>query len=35
MASLSSTLLTSEQYLEIDRKAEYKREYYQGEMLPM
>lgn len=35
MASLSSTLLTAEQYLEIDREAEYNREYYQGEMLPM
>lgn len=35
MASLSSTLLTPEQYLEIERKAEYKNEYYQGEMRPM
>jgi Uma2 family endonuclease len=35
MASLSNTLLTPEQYLEIERKAVYKSEYYQGEMLPM
>lgn len=35
MASLSSTLLTPEQYLEIERKAEYKSEYYRGEMFAM
>jgi Uma2 family endonuclease len=29
------TLITPEQYLEIERKAEYRSEYYQGEMFPM
>ena len=29
------TLITPEQYLEIERKAEYKSEYYQGEMFAM
>ena len=29
------TYLTPEQYLEIERKAEFKSEYYQGEMFPM
>jgi Uma2 family endonuclease len=29
------SLLTPEQYLEIERKAEYKSEYYRGEMFAM
>ena len=32
MSTLPPTFLTPEQYLEIERKAEYKSEYYQGEM---
>ena len=32
MATHPKTLLTPEQYLEIERKAEFKSEYYQGEM---
>jgi Uma2 family endonuclease len=35
MSSLPATLLTPEQYLEIERKAEYKSEYYRGEMFAM
>jgi len=35
MATHSKTLLTPEQYLEIERKAEFKSEYYQGEMFAM
>lgn len=35
MSTLSKTYLTPEQYLEIERKAEYKSEYYQGEMFAM
>ena len=35
MAMHSKTLLTPEQYLEIERKAEFKSEYYQGEMFAM
>ena len=32
MSSLPATFLTPEQYLEIERKAEYKSEYYRGEI---
>lgn len=32
MSTQSKTFLTPEQYLEIERKAEYKSEYYRGEM---
>ena len=32
---MSKTLLTPEQYLAIEREAEYKSEYFQGEMLAM
>jgi Uma2 family endonuclease len=35
MATQPKTLLTPEQYLEIERKAEFKSEYYQGEMFAM
>ena len=35
MATQSKTFLTPEQYLEIERKAEFKSEYYQGEMFLM
>jgi Uma2 family endonuclease len=35
MATHPKTLLTPEQYLEIERKAEFKSEYYQGEMFLM
>ncbi len=35
MSTLAKTLLTPEQYLEIERKAEFKSEYYQGEMFAM
>jgi Uma2 family endonuclease len=35
MATLTKTYITPEQYLEIERKAEFKSEYYQGEMFLM
>jgi Uma2 family endonuclease len=35
MSSQPKTFLTPEQYLEIERSAEYKSEYYQGEMFAM
>src|ERR1035437_1720136 len=35
MATPSKTFLTPEQYLAIERKAEFKSEYYQGEMFAM
>src|ERR1039458_1738935 len=35
MATQPKTHLTPEQYLEIERKAEFKSEYYQGEMFAM
>ena len=35
MSTLSKPHLTPEQYLEIERKAEFKSEYYQGEMFAM
>src|ERR1017187_5873973 len=35
MSTLPKTYLTPEQYLEIERKAEFKSEYYQGEMFAM
>ena len=35
MSTLSKTFLTPQQYLEIEREAEYKSEYYQGEMIAM
>jgi Uma2 family endonuclease len=35
VASLPKSYLTPEQYLEIERKAEYKSEYYDGEMFAM
>src|ERR1022692_3691660 len=35
MATRPKTHLTPEQYLEIERKAEFKSEYYQGEMFAM
>jgi len=35
MSTLSKSYLTEEQYLEIERKAEFKSEYYQGEMFAM
>jgi Uma2 family endonuclease len=35
MSTLPKTYLTPEQYLEIERKAEYKSEYYRGEMFAM
>jgi Uma2 family endonuclease len=35
MSTLSKSFLTPEQYLEIERKAEFKSEYYQGEMFAL
>jgi Uma2 family endonuclease len=35
MSTQSKTLLSPQEYLEIERKAEYKSEYYQGEMFAM
>jgi Uma2 family endonuclease len=35
VSALSKTLLTEEQYLELERKAEYKSEYYEGEIFAM
>jgi Uma2 family endonuclease len=35
MATQPKTYITPEQYLEIERKAEFKSEYYQGEMWPL
>ena len=35
MSTQPKTFLTPEQYLEIERKAEFKSEYYQGEMFAM
>jgi Uma2 family endonuclease len=35
MSTQPKTFLTPEQYLEIERKAEYKSEYYEGEMFAM
>src|SRR5271157_364012 len=35
MSTQAKTLLTEEQYLEIERKAEYKSEFFQGEMFAM
>ncbi len=35
MSTQPKTLLTPEQYLEIERAAEYKSEYFNGEMFPM
>src|SRR5436190_10717366 len=35
MSSVPKTFLTPEQYLEIERKAEYKSEYFRGEMFAM
>src|SRR5471030_2854802 len=35
MSTLQKTFLTPEQYLEIERKAEFKSEYYEGEMFAM
>jgi len=35
MSTLSKTFLTPEQYLEIERKAEFRSEYYNGEMFAM
>ena len=35
MSTQSKTFLTPEQYLEVERKAEFKSEYYQGEMFAM
>ena len=35
MSTLPKTFLTPEQYLEIERKAEWKSEYYQGKMFAM
>jgi Uma2 family endonuclease len=35
MSSLPKSYLTEEQYLEIERKAEFKSEYYRGEMFAM
>src|SRR6266404_1708800 len=35
MSSVPKTFLTPEQYLEIERKAEFKSEYFQGEMFAM
>ena len=35
MSTQPKTFITPEQYLEIERKAEFKSEYYQGEMFPM
>jgi hypothetical protein len=33
MSTQPKTFLTPEQYIEIERKAEYKSEYFHGEML--
>ena len=35
MATHTKAFLTPEQYLEIERKAEFKSEYFQGEMFAM
>lgn len=35
MSTLAKPYLTPEQYLDIERKAEYKSEYFQGEMFAM
>ncbi len=35
MSSLPKAFITPEQYLEIEREAEFKSEYYQGEMFAM
>ena len=35
MATQTKTFLTPEQYLEIERKAEFRSEYYDGEMFAM
>ena len=35
MSTNPKTFLTPEQYLEIERKAEFKSEYYNGEMFAM
>lgn len=35
MSTLVKSFLTPEQYLEIERKAEFKSEYYNGEMFAM
>jgi Uma2 family endonuclease len=35
MSTQSKPYLTPEQYLEIERKEEWKNEYYRGEMTPM
>src|SRR5579863_10101700 len=35
MSTSPKTFLTPEEYLEIERKAEFKSEYYQGEMFAM
>lgn len=35
MSTLQKTFLTQEQYLEIERKADFKSEYYEGEMFAM
>jgi Uma2 family endonuclease len=35
MSTVAKTLLTPEQYLEIERKAEFRSEYYNGEMFAM
>jgi Uma2 family endonuclease len=35
MSTVAKTLLTPEQYLEIERKAEFRSEYYQGEIFAM
>ena len=35
MSTQPKTLVTPEQYLEIERRAEYKSEYYAGEMFAM
>ena len=35
MSTQPKTFLTPEQYLEIERKAEYKSEYFEGEMFAM
>src|SRR5260370_23194436 len=35
MSTAPKTFLTPEQYLEIERKAEFRSEYYQGEMFAM
>src|SRR6266496_2884393 len=35
MSTVPKTFLTPEQYLDIERKAEFRSEYYQGEMFAM